>query len=321
MNWPRWSAHLAGAPLPTPLPEALELLAPLMYPGKILCAGANYYRHSREMGVTDVTKENQRLFFFFKPPRNAVVAGRWWPADYRGPPLVSIEDRAAQALGLHVGDAITVSVQGVDVPARIAALRRIDWTGLGLNFAIVFSPGYIEEAPHALLASVYAPPGRDGAIARRVADALPSVTLVRVGDVIGQVSELLGKIILAIRVASLVTVAAGIAVLVGAVAASGRARRYDAVILKLLGGSRAQVLGAQGLEYALLALLLAAVALAIGGAAGWYVVTQVFALAWAPDWGVVALTLAAASATTLGIGLLGSLPALRARPAGVLRAL
>ncbi|MDE0878226.1 MAG: ABC transporter permease, partial [Sphingomonas bacterium] len=81
------------------------------------------------------------------PPRNDVVAGRWWSADYRGPPLVSLEDRAAQALGLKIGDQITVSVLGVDVPARIAALRRIDWGGLGLNFAIVFSPGYIEEAP------------------------------------------------------------------------------------------------------------------------------------------------------------------------------
>lgn len=255
------------------------------------------------------------------PPRNTVVAGHWWPADYRGPPLVSIEDKAAEALGLRVGDAITVSVLGVDVPARIAALRKVDWGGLGLNFAIVFSPGYIEEAPHGLLASVYAAPGRDGAVARAVAAALPSVTLVRVGDVIGQIAELLGKIALAIRAAGAVTVAAGIAVLVGAVAASGRARRYDATILKLLGGSGAQVLAAQAIEYALLSLILVAVALAVGGGAGWYVVTQVFKLAWAPDRGVVALTLAASVAVTLGVGLLGSLSALRARPAAVLRTL
>ena len=96
--------------------------------------------------------------------------------------------------------------------ARIAALRRIDWGGLGLNFAIVFSPGYIEEAPHGLLASVYAPPGRDGAIARRVAAALPSVTMIRVGDVIGQIGAVLGQVALAIRAAAAVTVAAGIAV-------------------------------------------------------------------------------------------------------------
>ncbi|MDB5673536.1 MAG: hypothetical protein JWM65_518 [Sphingomonas bacterium] len=255
------------------------------------------------------------------PPRNDVVAGKWWPADYRGPPLVSIEDRAATALGLKIGDMITVTVLGVDVPARIAALRKIDWGGLGLNFAIVFSPGYIEEAPHSLLASVYSAPARDGAVARDVAAALPSVTMIRVGDLIAQIGVALGQIALAIRAAGAVTVAAGIAVLVGAVAASSRARRYDAVILKLLGGSARQVLSAQAIEYALLSLIVVLVALVIGATAGWYVVVRVFELAWAPDWVVVAMTLTASVLVTLGIGLLGSLPALRARPAEALREL
>ncbi len=48
-------------------------LAPLLYPGKILCAGANYYDHLAEMGMPGARKEDQRLFFFMKPPRNAVV--------------------------------------------------------------------------------------------------------------------------------------------------------------------------------------------------------------------------------------------------------
>ena len=254
------------------------------------------------------------------PPRNTLAAGRWWPADYRGTPLVSIEDRAAAALGLKVGDRITVAVLGVDVPARIAALRTIDWGGLGLNFAIVFSPGLIEEAPHSLLASVYAAPDRDGAVARTVAAALPSVTLVRVGDVIGQIGDLLARLALAIRASAAVTVAAGIVVLIGAIAASARARRKDAVILKLLGGSRAQLLAVQAIEYALLAALLAAVALAVGAGAGWYVVVHVFALPWAPDWSVVGVTLATAALVTLAVGMLGNWPLLGIRPAAALRA-
>jgi 2-keto-4-pentenoate hydratase/2-oxohepta-3-ene-1,7-dioic acid hydratase in catechol pathway len=73
-DWLRWAAHLAAArPATAPLPAGLPLLAPLLYPGKILCAGANYYDHCAEMGVADLRREAQRLFFFFKPPRNAVV--------------------------------------------------------------------------------------------------------------------------------------------------------------------------------------------------------------------------------------------------------
>jgi 2-keto-4-pentenoate hydratase/2-oxohepta-3-ene-1,7-dioic acid hydratase in catechol pathway len=48
-------------------------LAPLLFPGKILCAGANYFDHLAEMGMPGAKKADQRLFFFMKPPRNAVV--------------------------------------------------------------------------------------------------------------------------------------------------------------------------------------------------------------------------------------------------------
>jgi putative ABC transport system permease protein len=255
------------------------------------------------------------------PPRNHVTQGRWWPADYHGAPLVSMEDGAAKTLGLHIGDTITVAVLGVEVPAKIAALRKVDWGGLGLNFALVFAPGYIEEAPHNLLATIYAPPVRDNAIASGVGRALPSVTMLRTGDVISQVSDILGKIGFAIRAAAAVTIAAGVIVLIGAVTASGQARRYDVMILKLLGGSRRQILLGQAIEYLLLSALLAIVAVAVGVPAGWYVVVKVFAIGWAPDPATIAITLGASIGITLVVGMLGSLPALRAKPAQGLREL
>lgn len=48
-------------------------LSPLLYPGKVLCAGANYFDHLAEMGMPGAKKADQRLFFFMKPSRNAVV--------------------------------------------------------------------------------------------------------------------------------------------------------------------------------------------------------------------------------------------------------
>lgn len=48
-------------------------LSPLLYPGKVVCAGANYFDHLAEMGMPDARKADQRLFFFMKPARNAVV--------------------------------------------------------------------------------------------------------------------------------------------------------------------------------------------------------------------------------------------------------
>ena len=80
-DWQASSARLdtladqvaSGTLKATPADSGEAFLAPLLYPGKVLCAGANYYDHMAEMGFPGVKKEAQRLFFFFKPPRNAVV--------------------------------------------------------------------------------------------------------------------------------------------------------------------------------------------------------------------------------------------------------
>ena len=76
-DWDTWKpvlTALASSPAKSSVaPVEAKLAAPLLYPGKVLCAGANYYDHMAEMGFPGVKKETQRLFFFFKPPRNAVV--------------------------------------------------------------------------------------------------------------------------------------------------------------------------------------------------------------------------------------------------------
>ena len=75
-DWASSLAALNAAASQVQAADALpagQRLAPLLYPGKILCAGANYYDHLAEMGMPGAKKEDQRLFFFMKPPRNAVV--------------------------------------------------------------------------------------------------------------------------------------------------------------------------------------------------------------------------------------------------------
>ena len=75
-DWARALAALNAAALQVQASDQMptaQRLAPLLYPGKILCAGANYFDHLAEMGMPGAKKEDQRLFFFMKPPRNAVV--------------------------------------------------------------------------------------------------------------------------------------------------------------------------------------------------------------------------------------------------------
>lgn len=255
------------------------------------------------------------------PEGSRIVDGRWWPADYSGPPLVSLDVAAARAVGLKVGDPIIVSVLGREIEARIASLREINWDTMGFNFVIVFAPGTLEGAPHSFMATISMPEAEERPFARAVSGAFPSVSAIRVKEVVETVSTMLSQLAVAVRSAASVAILAGIAVLVGALAASRRARTYDSVVLKMLGATRGRILAAQAAEFAALALVVALVALGLGSAAGWWVVVRIFELDWAPDWATVAGTLALGAVVTLVLGLLGSLPALAARPARALRAL
>ena len=255
------------------------------------------------------------------PEHNTLTAGKWWPAGYAGPSLVSIDQDAATALGLKIGDTLTIGVLGVDITARIASFRKIDWRSFGFNFAILFAPGTLEGAPHSWMATVALRPEQERAFAAAVARDLPTASLVRVRDVIGQVAALFGQLSTAVRAAASVTVAAGIAVLIGALAASRRARTYDAVLLKVLGATRGQIAVTTLLEYGALAMLVGGIALALGTAAGWFVVTRTLQLEWSPAWGPALATVGVGAAVTVLLGLAGSWAALSARPNAVLRTL
>lgn len=255
------------------------------------------------------------------PEGSRIVSGRWWPADYAGPPLVSLDVEAARSVGLKVGDPITIAVLGRDIEARIASLREIHWDTMGFNFVIVFAPGTLESAPHSFMATAAMPEGQERPFARALARAFPTVSAIRVKEVVETVSAMLGQVMNAVRAAASVAILAGIAVLVGALAASRRTRVYDAVVLKMLGATRGRLLAAQAAEFGALALLVGAAALALGTLGGWWIVTGLLELDWAPDWLTVAATLVAGTAATLALGLLGSLPALAARPARALRSL
>jgi putative ABC transport system permease protein len=255
------------------------------------------------------------------PEGSRVVAGKWWPPDYSGPPLISLDVEAARAAGLKVGDSLAVSVLGREIDARIASLREIDWDTMGFNFVIVFAPGTLEAAPHSFMATISMPEAQERAFARGVSSAFPEVSIIRVKEVVETVSGLLSQLAVAVRSAASVAILAGIAVLVGALAASRRARVYDSVILKMLGATRGRILASQAAEFGALALIVGLLAFGLGSAAGWYVTVKLLELDWTPDWGVVAATLALGALVTLVLGLLGSLPALAARPARALRTL
>ncbi|WP_228243398.1 ABC transporter permease [Porphyrobacter sp. GA68] len=256
------------------------------------------------------------------PPGNRIVAGDWWGADYAGEPAVSVDEELADAIGLKVGDYLTVAVLGVERRARVASLRQIDWDSLGFNHVLVFSPNTLRDAPHTLSATIsLSQPDAARPLLQALVAAFPASSVIEVGQILTQARDLLGQVGLATLAAASVAVLAGLAVLLGAIAAARAARMYDTVILRVLGADRRQILLMQLVEYAVLVTVLAVVALLLGSGIAWAVVTQLFEFDWLPDWPVVLGVLGLGLVTVFLFALGGALPLLRAKPAAALRTL
>jgi putative ABC transport system permease protein len=255
------------------------------------------------------------------PDGSEVVTGQWWDADYDGPPLVSVDEEQGAALGLKIGDSLTVSLLGVEIPAKVASFRKVNWRNFGFNYVLVFPPNVLANVPHNVAATIQLDAAKEDLLLGILPKEFPSISMVKVKEIASQIGDILDQMASAIAAAASIAIFSGIAVLIGAIAASRQARVYDSVILKLLGATRSQILTVQAIEYALLAFLLSLVALGLGLLAGWFVITQIFEFTWQPDWAIVLLTLGIGAMVTLGIGLLGSIPVLSAKPARALREL
>ncbi len=256
-----------------------------------------------------------------EPPNEGseIVEGDWWAADYQGPPLISFARDLAQGMGLAVGDTMTVRVLGRDIMGTIANLRDIDFSTAGINFTIIFSPGAFSGAPHTFLATATTSPDQEESLQRKVTDAFTNITVVSIRDAIEAINGILQNLVLAVRGTSLITLAAGILVLAGAMAAGHRHRVYDAVVLKVLGATRRRILEAYVIEYAILGLTTAVVAGAIGTLAAYLVVTQVMEGSWTFMPGLMLGTAALATLLTILLGLASTWQVLSQKVSPILR--
>ena len=253
-------------------------------------------------------------------PKGArVVQGEWWPENYAGPPLVSLDAAILKGFGLKLGETITINVLGRDLTATISNTRIIDWTTLSMNFAIVFSPGTLAGAPSTYVATVHAAKGEEDRTEQIITDALPMASSIRVKEALGSAQALVRNISLAIAAAASVTLIAGVLVLTGAIAAGRKRRTFETVLMKVLGGRRSDLLLALLYEYALLGAATGLAAAILGSIAGWATLNFVLKADWIfmplPLIGIVVASIA----LIMIVGVLGAMRALGTKSAPYLR--
>src|SRR5688572_25809494 len=138
-DWDRWLPilhRIADSGEPSTSAQGAKFLAPILYPRKLLMAGANYYDHIKEMGAEPPDKTKAGPYFFQKPPTTSIIAAGESvviPKEVNQPDweseLVAIIGRTARNVSVDQAmDYVAGYTVLNDISARDRQNRR-DWYG------------------------------------------------------------------------------------------------------------------------------------------------------------------------------------------------
>ena len=238
--------------------------------------------------------------------------------DWEGP-QVSILDTVAQMRRMTIGDTIAFKIQGVPLSARIASIRTRDASSFRPFFYFVFPEETLKSAPHTLFAAVSIDPQQLGATQSRLVERFPNISVIDMTKTIGVFATLMNQLSSIIRAFSMLSIAAGLLILVSAVYATRAERVLEAVYYKVMGAGKSFVWSVFALENAILGLLSSAMALLMAQAGAYWICRIKLDIAYQPLVLDSLLMIAATLVLVTAVGLVASRSILEKKPIVYLR--
>ena len=211
--------------------------------------------------------------------KNKVTDGSWWSADYKGPPLVSIERSAAEDMGVAVGDNLTFLIAGENITAEISSIREVDWNSFSPNFFLVLSPNSLDTFPSSFISSMYLDKS-ENQILKELQINYPTVSVVDLDPILQQVRQVITKVSIAVQTVFIFTLIAGITVLFSAVHSTIDERKFESALLRAVGMKTRNVIISLLSEFS--AIGLSAGILAASGASilAWQIASRFFEISY-----------------------------------------
>lgn len=192
--------------------------------------------------------------------------GAWWSADHRGEPLVAMEDREADELGLQVGDRLRFEILDQPVEATLSAIYSQRRMQSRLWLEAIFSDGVLDPFITRHVGAAWMPAEHTLNAQDRLAAAAPNIATARTESMLRETRALMGRASGGLSVVAGVCLAASLLVLASVVAASRSRQLYDATVMHALGARHSLLRGVLVWEYVLLASVTAGFALLAGSA-------------------------------------------------------
>jgi len=185
------------------------------------------------------------------PPATQILEGAWWPADPKEP-LVSVQEFAAQALGLKVGSILEWTAIGGNVRARVANIRRTDALRVGANNQFILSPGTLDNFSLVYYGALRVKPENAAAVQARIFQQFPTVTAINAADILEIIQGVVDRVSLATRFVAGFAMFGGLVVLASSIAATRYRRIREVAILRTVGAERGTLIRMLCAEFAVI---------------------------------------------------------------------
>ena len=178
---------------------------------------------------------------------NEIVEGEFNPTNVG----FSIEFEAAKEAQIKLGDEITLFIGGREYSQKVTSIRRVDWSSMRPNFYLILPKTILSDFPANFITSVHVTDQSKQDFYQNMAD-YPTVSLLNVGDLIGQIQLIIAQVSQAIQLLLGFIVASGALVLVASIRASLDERLEEGALLRTLGASKSLIRQAMLIEFGFL---------------------------------------------------------------------
>ncbi|MDH3321190.1 MAG: ABC transporter permease, partial [Betaproteobacteria bacterium] len=176
----------------SPSLERLDL-APLVL-GRVSAVNGDALRSSGDAARMLEARDEHKLSYRLDNFDNVVIdRGAWWPQGYKGAPLVAMEDREADQLGLKVGDRLRFDIMGTPLEAQLVAIYSQRRFEARFWLEAILSDGALDPHITRYVGAAYMSHAESAAAQDRVAAAMPQVVTVRTENILNEARTLLGR--------------------------------------------------------------------------------------------------------------------------------
>jgi putative ABC transport system permease protein len=251
------------------------------------------------------------------PPGTKTVEGNWWAADERRP-VVAVEQRQAERLGVHVGSHITFAAQDTQFIATVVALTKADGQHAYSRAEFILPQPALAGLPVVWYGGVHADPNHVGELQRALYNAYPTVTVINVAQALETVRAVVVQITYVIQFLAAFSIFAGIIILASSIAGTRYRRIREVVVLKTLGATRGRIATVFSIEFAVLGLVAGIVGVFFANIIARVLLTRL-TVAYHLQWTWTLEALVGTAALTVATGWIASHRILGRKPLEVLR--